>query len=242
MTDERSLITDAFTELAPIYSETVDSELRQYWGFGYQQFVEYIVSSAGLQPNESVLDIATGMAAIPLKIRARNGGGNRVVGVDITPAMLTQGRELVRQTDHGENVQAGIQLVCGSGMQLPFADHVFDVVICGLGTHHMDVPLLLAEIRRVLVDRGRIILADVGATRFWRSLAGKIVLRVLLMNYGLVQGSARARAEIEAFKNVRTADEWKTLLSGTGFREIEIREIPSRRPWYPCGLNLIALN
>jgi hypothetical protein len=80
----------------------------------------------------------------------------------------------------------------------------------------------------------------VGATPFWRSLWGSLVLRLLLMQYGWLQGSARARAEIEAFQNVRTADEWRALLHHHGFSQVHIQEIPARRPYYPCGLTMTA--
>ena len=35
-------------------------------------------------------------------------------------------------------------------MAMPFVDGAFDLVICGLGMHHMDVSQTLAEMRRVL--------------------------------------------------------------------------------------------
>ncbi len=235
-TNDNDLVTQAFTELAPDYRQSIDGELRQYWGVGYDQFVREIVRAASLKPGERVLDIATGSARIPQAIREQNNGSQRVVGLDITPAMLAQGREALG-TGNGH---VGIRLVCASGMQMPFGDGAFDVAICGLGTHHMRVPQLLTEIHRILVHGGRVVLADVGATPFWRWPSGKLLLRLLLLQYGWLQGSARARAEIEAFQNVRTADEWRILLHESGFRQVHIREIPPRRPWYPCGLMLTA--
>ena len=56
---------------------------------------------------------------------------------------------------HTAEMGSQIRQTCGSGMQLPFAASSFDMAICGLGTHHMDVLLLLAEIRRVSEGQGR---------------------------------------------------------------------------------------
>lgn len=126
-------------------------------------------------------------------------------------------------------------------MALPFKDDVFDAVTCGLGTHHMDVPVLLSEIRRVLQRGGRLVLADVSASTFWRSFWGGILLKVLLRQYGLRNDSARAKAETEAFANVRTAGEWQALLGELGFTQIERHELSARRPWYPSGLTLKAI-
>ncbi len=233
---EDGVVTEAFTRLAPDYTETMDIELNQFWGIGYQEFVSCLVDSASLRPGERVLDIATGTAAIPIEISRKVKNHAPVVGLDLTPAMLRHGREGL--------VKAGgvpaIHLVCASGLAMPFRAGAFDVLLCGLGTHHMDVPQLLAEAGRVLAKGGRLVITDVGASRFWRSLWGRLLLRVLLFRYGLLEGSARARAEVEAFHNVRTADEWRELLGRYGFRRIEVNELQARRPWYPCALRMKA--
>ena len=61
-------------------------------------------------------------------------------------------------------------------MQIPLGADSFDVVMCGLGTHHMDVPLLLSEIRRVLRSEGHLVMADVGAPAAWRTLWGRALV------------------------------------------------------------------
>ena len=105
-----------------------------------------------------------------------------------------------------------------------------------------DVALqLLFEVRRVLKPNGRTVMIDVGASAFWRSFLGAIVLRVLLVRYGLSRRDARARAEVEAFRNVRTATEWKTLLSELGFSRIEVAESRALRPWYPSAMTMSAV-
>lgn len=83
-------------------------------------------------------------------------------------------------------------------------------------------------------------MADVGASAFWRSFWGIALLRILLARYGLTHRSARGQAEVEAFPNIRTAGEWRTLLSGSGFTKIEIAEFRARRPWYPRALIMKA--
>lgn len=100
---------------------------------------------------------------------------------------------------------------------------------------------MLAETRRVLKPGGRFLMADVGASAFWRTLCGSVLLRMLLIRYGLAHRSARARAEVEAFPNVRTAGEWRALLAELGFAQIEVREFRARRPWYPSALTIQAV-
>jgi SAM-dependent methyltransferase len=119
---------------------------------------------------------------------------------------------------------------------MPLVDASFDVVLCALGTHHMNVPVLISELHRVVRPNGRIVLADVCANDFWRSLAGAALLRVLMIGYGLSLRSVRAQAEIEAFENVRTPDEWRILLAEYGFVDTALQTIRSRFPWYPSGI------
>ena len=232
-----SIVEEAFAELASDYRQTMDRELREFWGISYQEFIDRFLEHAGLNPTDLVLDVATGTAFIPTQLVEKFGGAGRIVGLDLTPAMLNKGQEIIARQDS----RSSIWLVCASGMDLPFLNRVFDGVLCALGTHHMDVPLLLAEAHRVLKTGGKFLMTDVGATPFWRSILGRLVLAILLLQYRLTNRNVRAQAEAEAFANVRTASEWQELLTRHGFREIEIKEVPSRRPWYPCGLMIQAI-
>jgi len=231
------VVVEAFTELAPSYEETVDRELRTFWGTSYEEFINHLVDGVKIGEGDLVLDVATGTAVIPLRLADKVAPSGQVAGIDITPDMLTLGRSKVEAACSS----SCISLVCGSAMQMPFAEGVFDVAVCALGMHHMDAAQMLAEMRRVLKRGGRLVMADVGASAFWRSFLGVALLKILLIRYGLAYRSARARAEVEAFGNVRTAGEWLDMLLDCGFEEIEIAESRARRPWYPCGLTMKAV-
>jgi ubiquinone/menaquinone biosynthesis C-methylase UbiE len=229
-------VTEAFTELAPSYSNTMNKELSQFWGISYPEFVEQLVAIATVQPGEKVLDIATGTAVIPITLISANRKQDRVVGLDITPAMLRHGRKGIASRGSLNT----IDLVCASAMDMPFANATFDVIICALGTHHMNVPRMLFEARRLLATSGRLVISGVGATPFWRYVPGRLLIRLLMFEYGFAHRSARAQAELEAFKNVRTAKEWTRLRVEFGYVKVRIDEIKPRFPWYPSGLTLQA--
>lgn len=230
------VVIEAFTELAPRYEETMDWELRELWGLGYEEFVNQLIETISIEDGDVILDVATGTARIPLAIATKTESTRQIVGLDITLAMLKYGLANLK----AKGVTASTKLVCASAMDMPFVEGIFDVVICGLGMHHMDVPKMLSEMRRVLKTGGSLIMADVGASAFWRSFWGIALLRILLARYGLTHRSARGQAEVEAFPNIRTAGEWRTLLSGSGFTKIEIAEFRARRPWYPRALIMKA--
>ncbi len=234
---DSELVVAAFTELAPEYEATVDRELRMFWGVTYRDFLARFLTVAAITRGEIVLDVATGTAFLPSQTAASVGPQGRVYGLDITPAMLIQAAARLAAEHWTERTP----LVCGSALAMPLAGASFDVVLCALGTHHMNVPVLISELHRVVRPRGRIVLADVCANSFWRSLAGAALLRVLMVGYGLSLRSIRAQAEIEAFDNVRTPDEWRMLLEAQGFGCIKLETIQSRYPWYPSGIIASAI-
>lgn len=234
--DDRTLV-QAFSELAAHYEETVDWEVRELCGLGYRDLIDHLARFVPASDGQVVLDVASGTAVSSVEIAKLLVRAGRIVGIDITPAMIAHGTGQVAQA----GLEARISQVCGSGMQLPFVASSFDVMICGLGTHHMDVKQLLVEARRILKGSGYLVLADVGAPPFWRSCTGRVAMGIALSGFKLFWRSARARAEAEAFSSIHTAGEWRKLLTGHGFGQVEITEWPPRRFWYPCALVMKAV-
>jgi SAM-dependent methyltransferase len=113
-----------------------------FWDVGAR-----IVRRVGVRPGERVLDVAcgTGNAAI----RAAQAGGD-VVGLDLTPELLDEGRRLA--------AAAGVELdwLEGDAGALPFDDGSFDVVLSVFGC--MFAPrhdVAARELARVLAPGGR---------------------------------------------------------------------------------------
>lgn len=139
-----NILCQAFTELAPRYEETIDWEVREFCGLGYREFLHYLAEAVSVADNQLVLDVASGTAVSSVEVARRISATSRVVGLDITPTMLKYGVNNINSAGLG----AQITQVCGSGMMMPLVAERFDTVICGLGTHHMDVSQLLSELRR----------------------------------------------------------------------------------------------
>jgi demethylmenaquinone methyltransferase/2-methoxy-6-polyprenyl-1,4-benzoquinol methylase len=94
---------------------------------------------------ERTLDVATGTAGVALQIARRSPG--RVVGLDLTEAMLRRGQENVRRA----NAQRRIELVAGSADQLPFPDATFDALtFTYLLRYVADPAATLRELARVV--------------------------------------------------------------------------------------------
>jgi ubiquinone/menaquinone biosynthesis C-methylase UbiE len=237
MANTQSII-EAFTEMAARYEQTVDRELRQFWGIGYEQFIAQLIDRMNLAQAGAVLDVATGRGAIPRALSVREGWSGRLIGVDITPEMLRGAHAGLAES----GVRGDIDLVCGSGMRLPFCDGVFDTAVCALATHHMRVPDLLGELRRVLRPGGQLLIADVALASLFRTLPGRVLLRTLAWWYGRREGAARLQAEMEAVPNMLTPAQWQTALDMAGFVNLELTTIPAVRAWYPPGILARALS
>lgn len=95
---------------------------------------------------------------------------------------------------------------------MPFSNESFNVVMCGLATHHMNVPRMLSEIRRVLKSGGRISLADAGGSSLWRLSVIKFIIRMAAFLYFLaVENISRAWAEAAGRKRAMTEKNFALL-------------------------------
>ena len=232
-----NVVIEAFTELAPRYEQVVDNELNRFWGWSYVEFVDRLIELTPISDGDIILDLATGTSVIPRRLVERIKKEYRVVGLDITPRMLRRGKEKIDQ----DKAYINIHLTCGDAMVMPFSKESFNVVMCGLATHHMNVPRMLSDIKRVLKNGGRISLADAGGSPLWRFFVIKLVIRIAAFLYFLVvENNSRAWAEAAAVSNIRTAEDWNAILSQVGFVDIQITRLHSKRFWMPDPLVLEA--
>jgi demethylmenaquinone methyltransferase / 2-methoxy-6-polyprenyl-1,4-benzoquinol methylase len=96
-----------------------------------------------------VLDVASGTAGVALQLAARGAG--RVVGVDLTEAMLREGSRRVAAAGR----DGSVRLVAGKAEQLPFPDASFDALtFTYLLRYVRDPQATLTELARVVKPGG----------------------------------------------------------------------------------------
>ena len=112
-----------------------------------------------------VLDVATGTAGVALQMTRRTSAS--VVGLDVTTAMLQQGRERVR----ADGAAGRVALLAGRAEQLPFRDETFDgLTFTYLLRYVADPAATLRELVRVLEPGAPMASLEfcVPPSQFWR--------------------------------------------------------------------------
>ena len=225
-----NLIIETFSELVPRYENVIDSELNRFWGWRYEDFVDHLIELTPIKPDDQILDIATGTTVIPRKITDRIKRKKPIHGLDITLGMLKRAKKIIA-ADYSPK---DFCLVCATALSMPYKNDEFDVVLCGLATHHMDARVVLSEMARVLRYNGELAIADVGGTPMWNFPGIKFLLKLIaLIYYAFQENPTRAWAEATAVSNIRTVDEWYDLLVELGFKDIRITRLRSKHTWIP---------
>jgi demethylmenaquinone methyltransferase/2-methoxy-6-polyprenyl-1,4-benzoquinol methylase len=126
----------------------------------------FLVSRVDVGSEETVLDVATGTAAVAIELVRRTGCS--VVGLDQSPEMLAAARERVDAARLADR----IQLVEGSAERLPFPDAAFDALTLTYLLRYVEDPAAtLAELARVVRPGGTIAALEFGLPRgVWRPL------------------------------------------------------------------------
>ena len=237
MKSTEEFVTEAFQEMAPDYEKKVDGELRRFWGISYGEFVDSLMNHFTPSPGDFVLDVATGTCVIPRSIIKNFQSPPRIVGLDLTRGMLIYGAKNL----NAESTKCMPALVNANAMQMPFSSKSFNWLICGLATHHMNPPIMLAEMHRVLQNGGNLLLADVGGAENWSNPIFKWIIGLFTVVYfSIVESYSRAQAELSALPNIYTIEQWKQQLNKAGFSEIEITTMNSRFFWIPKPLIIQA--
>jgi len=163
------------------------------------------ITLAALQPGQVVLDLGSG-AGLDCFLAARQvGPAGRVIGVDMTPAML----EKARQNQQRLGIK-NVEFRLGEIEHLPVADNSIDVIISNCVINlSPDKPQVLQEAFRVLRPGGRLAVSDI--------LSQEPLPEALRSQLSAWAGCIGGALDISTFS---------CLLEEAGFREVAIQPTP----------------
>ncbi|HHO69660.1 MAG TPA: arsenite methyltransferase [Gammaproteobacteria bacterium] len=156
---------------------------------------------AGLKPGEVVLDLGAGGGFDAFLAAREVGEAGRVIGVDMTPAMLSKAR-----ANAAKGRYTNVEFRLGEIEHLPVADASVDVIISNCVINlSPDKPQVFREAFRVLKPGGRLAISDVVAST---ELPDE-VRNDPFLHSACVSGAS-------------TVDELHAFLSDAGFTDIRI--------------------
>jgi demethylmenaquinone methyltransferase/2-methoxy-6-polyprenyl-1,4-benzoquinol methylase len=147
---------ELFAPLGPTYDRYAN-----LLSFGQDpRWRRFLVSRFDVPPDHTVLDVATGTAAVAIELVQLTGC--RVVGLDQSHEMLATGRERVERAGLADR----IELVEGTAERLPFDDFSFDALSFTYLLRYVEDPgATMAELARVVRPGGTIGMQEFGLPR-----------------------------------------------------------------------------
>jgi demethylmenaquinone methyltransferase/2-methoxy-6-polyprenyl-1,4-benzoquinol methylase len=184
----------------------------------------FLVSRVEARPDDAVLDVATGTAAVAIELARRTGC--RVVGLDQSPEMLAAARDRVAASGLGDR----IQLVEGRAEALPFPDESFAAVTFTYLLRYVDDPgATLGELARVVRPGGTVASLEFGVPPWpWRAaweLYVRVGLPVLgrLISPGWHEVGRFLGPSIRSFYERYPLDRLLELWRAAGIDEVHVR-------------------
>ena len=182
-----------------------------------------LAALAGDLNGRRALDLACGTGDIAFELADR---GASAVGLDITPRMVALARQ-----------KRPAPFLVGDMMSLPFTDGQFDLVTTGYGLRNVpEMPVALAEIRRVLKPGGTLLSLDFNrpANRFVRAIYLSYLTAVgSLLGFVLHGDPDTYRYIPETIRRYPGATAVAGLMRGAGF---------ARAEWIPVLGGLMAIH
>lgn len=176
----------------------------------FAPWASVLLDLAAVGAGERVLDVACGTGVATRPAAERVGADGRVVGLDISAAMLA----VARAQPLGDG--AAIEWVEASALAMPLPDAAFDAVLCQHGLQQFpDRPAALAEVRRVLAPGGRL------AAAVWDRLEANPGMAALVAALERHVGQAAADNRRLPFA-LGDAPHLRALLTDAGFRDVRV--------------------
>jgi ubiquinone/menaquinone biosynthesis C-methylase UbiE len=118
-----------------------------------QNYINWIIESLPLRADMTVLDVACGTGIMS---RALARSVRSVTGIDVTPAMLAQARELAEN-----EALHNVEFIEREAGKTGFPPQTFDLTTTRFSLHHFEIPIdQVQEMARITKNNGYIAIID----------------------------------------------------------------------------------
>jgi SAM-dependent methyltransferase len=176
-----------------------------------EPFARALIRRAAPGRGQRILDVACGTGAVARQAAPLVGVEGKVVGIDISAAMLRVARSL--PVPQG----APIEWLEGDATALELANKTFDLVLCQQGLQFFsDRRRALLEMRRVLEMGGRLVFS------VWRGLGHHPVYEALFL--AVARRFDLQLSDLDVSFSLGRAEDLRTLVARAGFQRQRIEE------------------
>ena len=172
----------------------------------------------GKAPAQTILDVGTGTAQIPIALCAKHPTAY-VVAIDLAQHMLRVGQAHIERAGLAER----IHLQHADAKRMPFASATFDVVMSNSIVHHIPDPYaVLAEMARVVKPGGVLFVRDLLRP------VDETALRAFVQQYAGDANANQQRMFADSLHAALTLDEVRALVLRLDFDMATVRQTSDR--------------
>jgi demethylmenaquinone methyltransferase/2-methoxy-6-polyprenyl-1,4-benzoquinol methylase len=148
-----SMVAEVFHSVAGKYDV-----MNDLMSFGiHRVWKRFTIDCSGARTGHQILDLAGGTGDLAAKFSKIVGPSGRVILADINNAMLSVGRDKLRN----KGIVGNIEYVQANAEMLPFPDNTFDIITIAFGLRNVtDKDKALASMLRVLKPGGRLLVLE----------------------------------------------------------------------------------
>ena len=175
--------------------------------FTYKRAIK-LVEATDLSEGESLLDVATGTAIVAIAASKIIGQEGKVIGVDISPIMLSQAQEKIAATDI-----SNIELIEADIDNLDFPNSSFDTIFCSSSVPWFtDIPGVFSNWYRWLKSEGKIAFSCYDEKSFLTPIIVELCQKI-------------CNTELPDWNSITgTPEKCQHLLEKAGFQNIEVKQ------------------
>jgi demethylmenaquinone methyltransferase / 2-methoxy-6-polyprenyl-1,4-benzoquinol methylase len=212
-----SRVTAMFDAIAPVY-DRMNTLMTAGLDDGWRRKA---VKASGVERGGSALDVACGTGRLTFALAAVAGPEGRVVGLDLSPAMLVEAHR-------ASGDRPGVEFELGNALALPFPDGSFDAATIAFGMRNLaSFEAGFAEMARVVKSGGRVVCLELSTPRpRWFGRLYINVFRVFAPTLGTLFGRRSAYAylphSLDGFPDPR---EIAQTMRRAGLRDIGVKRL-----------------